>query len=92
VNFQGEEDEETKMLTQIATVIGEIAVICELALGAALLLVWVAIEVIGYGGLAIVALRRQRWVSFASRPKPARDIKWGATVRAAGIRRVRVAQ
>jgi hypothetical protein len=77
------------MLTQIATVIGEVAVICELALGAALLLLWVAIEVIGYGGLAIMVLRRQRWLSLASRPKPARDIKWGATVRAAGIRRLR---
>jgi hypothetical protein len=82
------------MLTQIATIIGEGAVIGELALGAVLLTLWAAIEVIGYGGLAISLLKRQRWVSLASKPKarPARDIKWGATVRAAGLRRVRVAQ
>jgi hypothetical protein len=79
------------MLTQIATVIGHAALIGEIALGAALLLLWVAIEVIGYGGVAILLLRQQRWLTFASRPKPARDIKWGATVRAAGLRRVRVA-
>ena len=49
---------------------------------------------IGYGGLAVSLLKRQRWVSFESKPKakPMRDIKWGATMRAAGIRRVRVAQ
>jgi hypothetical protein len=80
------------MLTQIATVIGHAALIGEMALGAALLLLWVAIEVIGYGGVAIMLLRRQRWLTFTSRPKPARDIRWGSTVRAAGIRRIRVAQ
>ena len=79
------------MFAQITTIIGEAALICELALGAAVLLLWVAIEVIGYGGIALAILRRQRWVTFASRPRPARDIKWGATVRAAGMRRVRVA-
>jgi hypothetical protein len=78
------------MWTEIASIIGEAAVIAQLLLGAVLLLVWVAIEVIGYGGLAISLLRRQRWVSFAWTPKPARDIKWGATVRAAGIRSQRV--
>jgi hypothetical protein len=78
------------MLTQIATVLGHAALIGEIALGAALLLVWVVIEVIGYGGAAIMLLRRQRWLTFASRPRPARDIKWGATVRAAGIRSQRL--
>jgi len=82
------------MLTQIATIIGEGAVIGQLVLGAVLLILWVAVEVIGYGGLAVSLLKRQRWVSFESKPKakPMRDIKWGATVRAAGVRRVRVAQ
>ena len=79
------------MFAQIATIIGEAALICELALGAGVLLLWTAIEVIGYGGIALAILRRQRWVTFTSRPRPARDIKWGATVRAAGMRRVRVA-
>ena len=82
------------MWTQIATIIGEGAVLGQLVLGAVLFTLWVAIEVIGYGGLAVSLLKRQRWVSFASKPtmKPVRDIKWGATVRAAGVRRVRVAQ
>ena len=77
------------MLTQIATIIGEGAVIGQLVLGVVLFTLWVAIEVIGYGGLAVSLLKRQRWVSFESKPKakPMRDIKWGATVRAAGVRR-----
>ena len=81
------------MWTQIATMIGEGAVIGQLVLGVVLFTLWVAIEVIGYGGLAVSLLKRQRWVSFESKPKakPARDITWGATVRAAGVRRVRVA-
>ena len=81
------------MWTQIATIIGEGAVIGQLVLGVVLFTLWVAIEVIGYGGLAVSLLKRQRWVSFESKPKakPVRDIKWGATVRAAGVRRVRVA-
>jgi hypothetical protein len=78
------------MFAQIATVIGEAVLSCEIALGATLLLLWAAIEVIGYAGLAIAIVRRQRWVTFASRPAPARDIKWGATVRAAGIRSQRL--
>ena len=82
------------MLTQIETIISEGAVIGQLVLGAVLLTLWAAIEVIGYGGLVVSLLKRQRWVSFESKPKakPMRDIKWGATVRAAGVRRVRVAQ
>jgi hypothetical protein len=80
------------MFTQISTVFGEAAVVCELLLGAVLLLVWVAIEVVGYGGFAIAVLRNQRWLTLASASRPARDIKWGAAVRAAGMRRVRVAQ
>ena len=81
------------MWTQIANIIGEGAVIGQLVLGAALFILWVAIEVVGYGGLVVSLLKRQRWVSFAAKPKakPVRDIKWGATVRAAGVRRVRVA-
>ena len=79
------------MFAQITTIIGEAARICELALGAAVLLLWAAIEVIGYGGIALAILRRQRWVTFTWRPRRARDIKWGATVRAAGLRRIRVA-
>jgi hypothetical protein len=78
------------MLAQMATIIGEAALIGEVALGAALLLLWAAIEVIGYGGLAIAILRRQRWMTLASQPKPARDIKWGASVRAAGLRSQRL--
>jgi hypothetical protein len=78
------------MFAQIATVIGEAALICEVLLGAALLLLWLAIEVIGYAGLAIAIARRQRWLMLTSRPQPARDIKWGATVRAAGMRSQRL--
>ena len=79
------------MFAQITTIIGAAALICELALGAAVLLLWTAIEVIGYGGIALAIVRRQRWVTFTPRPRRARDIKWGSTVRAAGMRRVRVA-
>jgi hypothetical protein len=82
------------MWTQIATIIGDGAVIGQLVLGVILFTLWVAIEVIGYGGLVVGLLKRQRFVSLASTPKrrTSRDIKWGATVRAAGVRRVRVAQ
>jgi hypothetical protein len=80
------------MLTQIATIAGEIAVACEVLLGAALLLLWVAIEVVGYGGLALAVLRNQRWLTLAPPKRRPRDITWGATVRAAGLRRVRIAQ
>jgi hypothetical protein len=79
------------MFAQITTIIGEVALICEVALGAALVLLWAAIEVIGYGGIALAFMRRQQWVTFTWRARPARDIKWGSTVRAAGLRRIRVA-
>jgi len=78
------------MFAQITTIIGEVALICEVALGAALVLLWAAIEVIGYGGIALAFMRRQQWVTFTWRARPARDIKWGSTVRAAGLRRIRV--
>jgi len=77
---------ESAMMSQMATVAAEAAVIGEALLGAALLLVWTAIEIIGYGGLLIVIVRRQRWLVVSAAPKPARDIRWGATVRAAGLR------
>ena len=42
------------MLTQIANIIGEGAVIGQLVLGAALFILWVAIEVVGFGALGVV--------------------------------------
>ena len=52
----------------MATVAAEAAVIGEALLGAALLLVWTAIEIIGYGGLLIVIVRRQRWLVVSAAP------------------------
>jgi hypothetical protein len=79
---------EITMLSQLATVAAELLVVCEVLLGAVLLLLWTAFEVIGYGGLLFYIVRHQRWlvVSVSAAPKPARDIRWGATVRAAGLR------
>jgi len=74
------------MLNQLATVAAEAAFVCEALLGAVLLLLWTAFEVIGYGGLLFSIVRRQRWLVVSAAPKRARDIRWGATVRAAGLR------
>jgi hypothetical protein len=74
------------MLSQIATVSADAAVVCEMLLGAALLLLWVAVELIGYGGLLFYTARSQRWFVELTRSKPARDDRWGTTVRAAGLR------
>jgi hypothetical protein len=75
------------MVTPFTTVMAEAAVVCEVLCGAALLLAWVAIEVIGYSGMAIQVLRRQRWFPMPARRQPVRDVRWGVTVRAAGLRR-----
>ena len=75
------------MLSQIATVAAEAVVVCEMLLGAALLVLWTAIEVIGYGGLLITIVRSQHWLVVVAPAKPAREIRWGTTVRAAGLRR-----
>jgi len=75
------------MLSQIATVTAEAVVVLEMLLGAALLLLWVALEVIGYAGLLFHVARTQRWFAVLAPSKPARDIRWGVTVRAAGLRR-----
>ena len=74
------------MLSQLATVAAEAAFVCEVVLGAVLLLLWAAFEVIGCGGLLFHIVRRQRWLVVSAAPKPARDIRWGTTVRAAGLR------
>ena len=74
------------MVSQLATVAAEVAFVCEVLLGAILLLLWTAFEVIGYGGLLFSIVRRQRWLVVSAAPKRARDIRWGATVRAAGLR------
>jgi hypothetical protein len=74
------------MLSQMATVAAEAAFVCEALLGAVILVLWTAIEVIGYGGLLVYIVRCQRWLVVSSAPKPARDIRWGTTVRAAGLR------
>ena len=74
------------MLSQMATVAAEAAFVCEALLGAVLLLLWMAIEVIGYVGLLFFIVRRQRWLVVSAASKPARDIRWGTTVRAAGLR------
>ena len=73
------------MVSQVMTVLGEAFVACELALGAALLLVWAAIEMIGYGGLLYRMALKQQWVSLRRPAKPANDIRWGTVVRAAGF-------
>ena len=80
------EEREIAMLSQMATVAAEAALVCEVLLGAVLLLLWTAIEIVGYGGLLVAIVRHQRWFVPARAPKPARDIRWGATVRAAGLR------
>jgi hypothetical protein len=74
------------MLSQMATVAAEAAFVCEALLGAVILVLWTLIGVIGYGGLLVYIVRRQRWLVVSSAPKPARDIRWGTTVRAAGLR------
>lgn len=74
------------MVSQLATVAAEAASVCEVLLGAVLLLAWTAFEVIGYAGLLFYIVRHQRWLVISAAPKPARDIRWGATVRAAGLR------
>ena len=78
---------ESVMLSQIATVTAEAVVVLEMLLGAALLLLWVALEVIGYAGLLFHVARTQRWLAAYAPSKPVRDIRWGVTVRAAGLRR-----
>ena len=75
------------MLSQITTVAAEAAVVCEVLLGAGLLLLWAAFEVIGYGGMLFYILRSQRWFVLSAPSKPARDIRWGIAVRAEGFRR-----
>jgi hypothetical protein len=68
------------MVTQIATVATEVALVCEVLLGAVLLLLWAALEVIGDGGLLISIVRCQRWFVVVPAPsKPARDVRWGTT-------------
>ena len=74
------------MLSQMATVAAEAVLVCEVLLGAVILVLWTAIEVIGYGGLLVHIVRKQRWLVVSAAPKPARDIRWGTTVRAAGLR------
>jgi hypothetical protein len=78
------------MLSQIAAVATEVVLVCEVLFGAVLLLLWAALEVIGYGGLLFSIVRNQRWFIVVSAPsKPPRDIRWGITVRAAGLRLTR---
>ena len=74
------------MLSQIAAVAAEAAAVCEMLLGAVLLLLWVAVEVIGYGGLLFSLARSQRWLVVVTPPRPARTVRWGISVRAAGLR------
>ena len=74
------------MLSQLATVAAEAVFVCEALLGAVILVLWTAIEVIAYGGLLFYIVRRQRWFVVSAAPKPARDIRWGTTVRAEGLR------
>lgn len=59
-------------------------------LGAALLILWMAIEAIGYGGLLFCAALRRGWIVLPSAKavRKARDIRWGVAVRAAGLRSV----
>jgi hypothetical protein len=77
------------MVSQMMTIVAEIALACEVAFGALLLLLWVAIEVMGYAGLLLQTVRNQRWIVLQRPVKPTRDIKWGTSVRAAGLRALR---
>ena len=74
------------MVGQMLTIVGEIVVACEVALGAVLLIAWAAIEVIGFGGLLFRVALNQRWIVLQRPVKPKRDIRWGTAVRAAGLR------
>ena len=74
------------MLSQLATVATEVAVMCEVLLGALLLLAWTAFELIGYGGLLFYVARRHGWVTLFPPAKPRRDVRWGVAVRAEGLR------
>jgi hypothetical protein len=59
------------------------------ALGAVLLILWTAIEVIGFGGPLFCTALRRGWLVLPSRSaagRQARDIRWGGAVRAAGLR------
>ena len=84
------------MLSQITTMIGEVAAVGQVLLGGALLLLWVAFEAIGYGGLLFFIARDRGWIDLGSRSrsKPVRKARhdgpvprWGLAVRAAGLRR-----
>ena len=65
--------------------IGTFLSVCEALIAAALFLVWVAIEVIGYGGLVFYIAAKWRWITFTAPPRPPRDHRWGTSVRAAGL-------
>ena len=56
-------------------------------LGAAILVLWAAIEVVGYGGLVICVALRRGWLVLPSRStsRKARDVRWGVAVRMAGL-------
>ena len=75
------------MLSQIAIVATEVAVMCEVLLGAVLLLAWTAFEPMGYGGLLFYVARSRGWLTQFAPAKPRRDMRWGTAVRAAGLRR-----
>ena len=58
-------------------------------LGAALLILWIAIEVIGFGGMLVCLAMRRGWIvlpSGSTRTRKSRDVRWGVAVRAAGLR------
>ena len=57
--------------------------------GAVLLALWLAIEVIGYGGMLVCIAILRGWIVPASGSRSirkARDVRWGVVVRAAGLR------
>ena len=65
----------------IATSVGAVL------LGAALLILWIAIEVIGFVGTAVCIAMRRGWIVLPSpTTRKARDVRWGVAVRAAGLR------
>ena len=58
-------------------------------LGAALLILWIAIEVIGYGGMLVCAAISRGWLVLppdSPTIRKSRDVRWGVAVRAAGLR------
>jgi hypothetical protein len=63
----------------------ELIVVAEVMVSAVLLLGWAAVEVVGYVTLLVHNIKNQRWLLIQRSVAPAREIRWGTAVRAAGL-------